>query len=555
MIRLTPPQCVQNVSKFICKPTKSTIFIYLFILNLLSNLVYLKYNNEAITIIGIITISTFISYIESAIYTSIKIICLRKLYISIIILLHNILLIIEYFLLLKFHLIISQELIDIIADTNKAESINFLETYLNFSTISLYIILIFIVNFVFILISKLLKNTKYQGVSILLVIIGMTFVTYCIYGFARYHNGQGIPQMSSISRTGYAIYLTKQKINENKLLIETCNKVKATQNIKIKPSIVIIIGESYSVYHSSLYGYNKPTNPLLKHEEKKGNLFLFNNAVTIYPATTATMYAVFSLDSLGVNFTDKPLFPICFKKTGYKVKMYDNQYFVNQGLSFMCDNDVSKTLFDYRNIKEYKYDEDLVKSITVNKNPTLYIIHLKGQHYIYKTRFPIQFTKFKAKDYSFKYTEEQRQIMADYDNATLYNDNVVNSIFDKFKNKYCCIFYFSDHGEEVYELRDYMGHGNAEDSPNPNYQLRVPLMVWLSPSFKQANSNIVNELYRAKKYPISTDDIGHSILDIAGIRNKDFKPNLSFINCKFNKKRHRIVMSSVDYDKSIINKR
>ena len=81
MIRLTPPQCVQNVSKFICKPTKSTIFIYLFILNLLSNLVYLKYNNEAITIIGIITISTFISYIESAIYTSIKIICLRKLYI------------------------------------------------------------------------------------------------------------------------------------------------------------------------------------------------------------------------------------------------------------------------------------------------------------------------------------------------------------------------------------------------------------------------------------------------------------------------------------------
>ena len=143
--------------------------------------------------------------------------------------------------------------------------------------------------------------------------------------------------------------------------------------------------------------------------------------------------------------------------------------------------------------------------------------------------------------------------MANYDNATLYNDFVVNSIIEKFKNDYCCVFYFSDHGEEVYELRNYMGHGNAYDSPNPSYQIRVPLMVWTSPSFARANPVICNKLNNALHYPICMDDIGHTLLDIAGITCKDFAPTRSFVNDRFNIHRHRIVMNSIDYDKMLMN--
>lgn len=145
--------------------------------------------------------------------------------------------------------------------------------------------------------------------------------------------------------------------------------------------------------------------------------------------------------------------------------------------------------------------------------------------------------------------------MANYDNATLYNDHVVNAILEMFKDDYCYAFYFSDHGEEVYELRNFMGHGSAEHSPNPNYQLRVPLMVWLSPSFKAANPNLTTKLSKAKHYPICTDDIGHTIIDMSGITCKDFVPTRSFINDRFNQKRHRMVMNSVDYDAELINKR
>ena len=141
------------------------------------------------------------------------------------------------------------------------------------------------------------------------------------------------------------------------------------------------------------------------------------------------------------------------------------------------------------------------------------------------------------------------------DNATLYNDYVVNSILNKFTDDYCIVFYFSDHGEEVYELRNFMGHGSAMDSPNANYQLRVPLMVWMSPSYKQANPQMCEKLNRAKHYPICMDDIGHTLLNVAGITCKGFAPTRSFINDNFNKDRDRIVMNSIDYDKTLLNKR
>lgn len=328
-----------------------------------------------------------------------------------------------------------------------------------------------------------------------------------------------------------------------------------SQNIGKKPTIVVVIGESFSVYHSSLYGYNKETNPLLGKKEKDGSLFLFDNAVTLEPATTASMCADFSLDSLGIGYTTMPMFPACFRKAGYYTALYDNQYFVGQGISFLTDDKLSKVLFNYRNSQRYTYDKDMVNTISVRQSPSLYVIHLWGQHYTYKDRFPKSFNIFKATEYKSRYGADKQQIMANYDNATLYNDYVVNLILDKFKNEYCIVFYFSDHGEEVYELRDFMGHGSAMDSPNANYQLRVPLMVWLSPSYKEANPQVCEELVRAKHYPLCTDDISHTLIDIAGITCKDFAPTRSFINDKFNKERHRIVMHSVDYEKTLLNKR
>ena len=536
-------------------PVGNKFFIFIFLLHLLSSLVYLHFQYSPLTTTGIILLPAFIAYCESCIYCLIQSEMTRKYYTGALVVLHNILAIVEYFLLINFRMTISQDTIDIIGDTNPVESVNFIDTYINTVTILMYVGGCLTVNYILYNIANWLYKTRYQWIAFGMTSMGFLMMLYCTYGFTKYRNGMGIPQMSSITRSAYAIFLTYKKIKQNALLVLTCEKLKVEQNVKKQPTVIVIIGESYSVYHSSLYGYKKETNPLLQKWVASGNLYLFDNVVTITPFTTGAMYADFSLDSLGVDFVDKALFPACFKKAGYYTAMYDNQYFVGQGLSFICDKRLSNTLFDYRNDERYTYDDDMVKSAKTNDKPSMYIFHLWGQHYTYKDRYPEKFAKYTANDYDKKWSDEQRETIANYDNATLYNDYVVNAILEKFQNDYCYAFYFSDHGEEVYELRNYIGHGSADHSPNPNYQLRVPLMVWLSPSFKAANQQITQRLSDAKHYPICTDDIGHSIINMAGIACKDFAPTRSIINDKFNKIRHRIVINSVDYDKELVNRK
>lgn len=536
-------------------PTSGHFFFYVFILNLLSNFTYLNYDSSLFAVCCMFFLSAFIAYVESAISLLLPIPALRYIYTFVFIVLHNILVICEYFLLTNFQKVLNQDVVDILAETNTVEIENFLETYISPSIIILYATILLLLNLSIYFLTKLAVHYQAQKPAFVSAILGLGVLCLCSYNFFMYGNGMSIPQYTTLTRSGYALYVMKSRIDQIRQLQRVCENLEAQQTIDRKPTVVVIIGESFSVYHSSLYGYKKQTNPLLEKYISGGSLFLFDNVVSLYDGTHGSMRAVFSLDSLGVDFSSKALFPACFKAVDYQTAMYDNQYFVGSGITFLTDKKLSETLFDYRNEKRYQYDDLMVDDIKLLDNPAFYVIHLWGQHYTYAQRFPENFKIFNADEYDNKYSKQCRQMMADYDNATLYNDYVVEKILKKFKDQYCCVFYFSDHGEEVYELRDYMGHGNAAHSPNLNYQLRVPLMIWMSPSFYAKNSELVKILKESEHYPICTDDIGHPILEVAGITTKDFAPTRSFINRDFYKKRHRIVLESIDYDNDWVNKR
>lgn len=537
------------------KPVSSKLYIYLFLINMVSNLVSTKLNHDILSVVAIVSLSAFIAYCETALFLILRNKWLRRAYAGVVIAIQNILVIVEYFILINFQRYIDQNIIDILGDTNPVESSNFVETYLKPQTIFLYLAACALLNVILVIIVIYIAKVRYRKLMLIISLFGFLTAGYCVFNYAKYRNGRNIPQLTTLTRLGYSLYCAHNRVIETNAIRRVCEKLTVRQNIDKKPTIIVIIGESFSVYHSSLYGYKKNTNPLLGKREKDGSLFLFDNAVTLQPATTASMCADFSLDSLGVGYTTMPMFPACFRKAGYFTAMYDNQYFVGHGISFLTDAKLSKVLFNYRNSQRYTYDEDMIKTVQVKEVPSLYVIHLWGQHYTYKDRFPNSFNKFIANEYKSQYGVGKQQIMANYDNATLYNDYVVNSILNKFTDDYCIVFYFSDHGEEVYELRNFMGHGSAMDSPNANYQLRVPLMVWMSPSYKQANPQMCEKLNRAKHYPICMDDIGHTLLNVAGITCKGFAPTRSFINDNFNKDRDRIVMNSIDYDKTLLNKR
>lgn len=501
--------------------------------------------------------SALIAYIEAVIFKVVeKIKLFRVSYVCIVGFIHNLFIIFDYFCLVNFQTTINQDKIDIIAETDSAEIVSFLITYVSIYTVLLILLCLFAFNYLLFRISTLLYYRK----QCLNALLGLALLGAVIYGittfnYVVYHNGRNVPQYTAPTRVAYSVYLMKQREAEIENLSVLCKRVKA-EATKEKTNIIVLIGESYSLYHSSLYGYKLETTPNMTVRYKNGELLFLRNAITISDFTHGAMESVFSLDSLRTQFTSKPLFPSCFKNAGYFTSMYDNQYFVKPQMNFLSNASVSEAMFNKRNTKRYKYDGDMIKDIQVENKPTLYVIHLQGQHYTYNARYPKSFEYFTPSQYDSKrFTDEQRLHLSKYDNVTRYNDYVVNELIKKFENTNTILIYFSDHGEELYEQSDYNGHGNSPFVKDLSYQIRVPFIVWMSKSYKAANMELFETVKKCENYPIITDDISHLLLDISGVRTKDFNPTRSFVNDKYNINKPRIVLNSINFDEVIKNNR
>ena len=330
------------------------------------------------------------------------------------------------------------------------------------------------------------------------------------------------------------------------ILTDICKSTTSTTTIQDDRIIVLVIGESFSRYHSSLYGYQHNTNPKLEALRDSGELFVFDNVVTPYNATHAVMSQIFSLG----EFPNTPLYPSCFKDAGYYTHISENQYNIGASLNFLTDKNLSDIMFDSRKDFKYEYDMTLVDSTEIDTDHALYIFHLKGQHYTYADCYPSDYNHFTPDDYdSKKYSPKQRSIIAHYDNATLYNDYVIASIIDNCREKNACLIYFPDHGEEIFETRDYMGHGDAGNNRHSlDLQIKIPFMMWMSDKFKGSNPDIATKVADNLHIPITTKDVPHLLLGLGGITNDFYDPTRDFLNDRYNKSPRRIVLNSIDYD-------
>lgn len=345
-------------------------------------------------------------------------------------------------------------------------------------------------------------------------------------------------------------------------LEKTINKISVdASEVPDSLNIVYVIGESFGKHRSNIYGYPLVTNPYMTKLQKKGVLFSFNNIITNSNQTIEVLRHLLSTHNLesNKNFESYPLLPALMKKAGYKVAYYDNQSLVGNfkkvdfGCTyFFCRPEILNKSVDKLNNDIYNYDEPFINGNMVdtisNLNFTIY--HLMGQHTDYKKRYPEEFEYFKKSDYKaiHNYTDQQAQTMAEYDNATLYNDYILNLIVEKLRNQKAIMIYAPDHGEEVYDYRNYRGRQVMACNPAiAKTTFEVPVFIWFSNSFiesypdriKNMKANINKALYNA--------DLVHTILDISGIKTDYYIPELSLFNSS--EGRTNRVIKGFEYDK------
>ena len=521
--------------------------VYFFLLNLVSNLAYCIYNTSLRAIMCMVGLAALAALVESFIVTAWKNSVWKMVTIVLFSLVHVTLIIVDYFLVFQFDMVCNQDVIDILSETNTGQTNDFIQSY--FSSPSLLGVFILISSLIVLalFLNRWSENVVIRSLVGLFAVVGVTAILISGYGFVSYGNGYSIPQFSAPTRVACSLKILIQRQKSIKQLNNVCQKVTGFCDLTQAPTIIVVIGESFSVYHCSLYGYEKETFPLLQQREKDGHLYVMRDVVCVADATHRNMKAIFSLGNGSSDFDIKPLFPAVFKNAGFKTAMYDNQYILGQGVTFLTDKELNSKLFDERNERGYTYDGEMLDDMCRLSNPALYVFHLWGQHYRYANRYPESFHRFDEHDYR---GIEHGDIVAHYDNANLYNDHVLNEIITKFETDDALLVYFSDHGEEVYE-QGFMGHGTSMTSMNFRYQLRVPMIIWMSNQFVQRRGDIAEKIQRSVNKPLMTSDVGHFLLDVAGINTDVFDATRSFIHPKFDSSRPRLVMGGWDYDKHL----
>lgn len=447
---------------------------------------------------------------------------------------------IEIFLIFIFKSLISPTIVQILLETNKNEILEFLVTYINLKLL-LLIIMVLLSYYFFKKLKFKIKifNKKY---NILEYIIFLSIVIKLFSINSELH-------VFNIVRLYKSVKISYNNIKEYNKIFNNLDKNNISiilDNSKIK-NIVLVIGESTTRNHMSLYDYPLETNPLLKKLEMTGNLYKFTNTISPHAQTIPVLKKLltfYNYESLDKWYSYNNIVSIMNKAN------YETFWFSNQESSGIYGNVAvalgSKSNFILFNklhdssdsdIDGY-YDEQIIdKSIEHLKKSSeknFIIYHLLGTHADYKKRYPKNFDIFQNKN----------KVISQYDNAILYNDYVVNKIISNFQDKEAIIIYVSDHGEEVYDFRNFSGH--AESNPS-RYMVEIPFLIYVSNKFKENYPDIIKKIENSLDRPYMTDDLIHTILDISNIKTLEYDETRSIINERFNIFRKRI-FSEKEYD-------
>lgn len=406
--------------------------------------------------------------------------------------------------------------ISLILSTNLIETSEFIKSYI--STEDIITMIIVIVGIFYISSRRLYLNTP-NVVKFLSYIFIFTILIQLGIPYSR--KGQPYGRIFRIFQYNRTVVFTPD-------LTQYKNYPNFEPTMNLHPeNIVVIIGESFAKIHSSLYGYHKETNPLLQVHQKDSNLFVFHNVTSPATQTIEAFKAIMNTYSYArreKEWYECLTIPESFKTIGYKTIWISNQsqYGVHENISTRFAQLCDTVIFTQKSVFEKHYDEEIIRYLKEEpKENELFILHLWGQHSCYSERYPEKFNVFKENDY-LELSSHQRKNVSEYDNATLYNDFVVDSIINIFKEKETIIFYFPDHGEDIYfSDKNYCGHGIKVNAQSDSIGKDIPLMIYTSLEFKDKFPLLIDKIQNSTNRVFNTEDIIFSLIDISGYKFKN----------------------------------
>ncbi|MCX8588892.1 MULTISPECIES: phosphoethanolamine transferase CptA [unclassified Gilliamella] len=473
----------------------------------------------------------------------------------------------------------SQSVFFIMAESNFNESNEYIQQYLSFKLIAVLVVYILVALFLWKQVKPVYVQNKTKWmVSLLIAIYALMPLVISVMVKKTSLEKAGAHLLSRMETTvpwqlmsSYIAYRSQLSNMEN--ILNNLQSLPSLENLtdsngETPRTLVLIIGESTTRTRMGIYGYNRNTTPMIEQFKKENpNLLVFNDVVSSRPYTIEILEQAltFADERHPDLYLTQPSLIHLMKQAGYKTFWITNQQTMTKRNTmltmFSKQTDKQYYMNNDRNQSARQYDDAVIQPfkevLTDPAKKKFIVIHLLGTHMKYEFRYPksSEYNVFQDKTgIPFNIDDDNAKVYNSYDNAISYNDYVITTLFNTFKQSHDNGFmlYFSDHGEEVYQTPPYDVLGRNEKAPTkPMYT--IPFILWQSPSWLKTHPNDY-QAYVDRKF--SSQDLIHTWSDLAGLTynlyqpekslvNPNFKPSIRWIGDPYDKK------GLVDFDKLV----
>lgn len=292
-------------------------------------------------------------------------------------------------------------------------------------------------------------------------------------------------------------------------------------------TLIVMVGESTSRKHMSLYGYCRDTTPRLK---ARTDITAFDNVISNFPLTIFALYNLFSIPSAPTRDGNEntTLFSL-LNQAGFDTEWISNQYQYGGPTDVLTTimSATQKQVWARRRLdagEHFTTDDVLLpyvdKALASAAPRKAVFLHMMGTHSEYADRYPRDFA-YHWPPLPARRDAATLQDIDRYDTAVRYQDTLLDDVIRKAAadgdRQNIAVVYFSDHGEETYDeypLRLHAYPGATRD------MVEIPMIVWLSPAFKRQYPDLAKAVAAARHDRLQTRDIAPLLLDLAQVQTK-----------------------------------
>ena len=292
---------------------------------------------------------------------------------------------------------------------------------------------------------------------------------------------------------------------------------------------VLVVGETARADNFQLYGYGRPTNPLLSQDS---GLCVFRHALSQSNTTHKSVPMLLSAASATGHdrlYRERGIVA-AFREAGFHTAFFSNQlpnhsfidffgeeahdfvFVRNEAESGAADGDVAALTSDDRLLPYLR------RALDAGHRKLFVVLHTYGSHFNYRDRYAQRYARFMPDTPTEAEAKNRPQLINAYDNTILQTDRLLHSVIAMLRERGCAaaMLYTSDHGENIFDdSRRRFLHA----SPVPSaYGIHVPLMVWTSEQYRRQYPDAVRGMESNRLKGVETSaSVFPTMLSLAGI--------------------------------------